>query len=80
MINRTVAAGMTVLGFREDLDQLSEEYYKNAENRYGSELASQGVDQTTISQSDWENEVLKRMERNPKSDIQVILDQIPDLE
>jgi hypothetical protein len=80
MVSRTVAAGMTVLGFREDLDQLSEEYYKNAENRYGSELASQGIDQTTISQSDWENEVLKRMERNPKSDIQVILDQVPDLE
>ena len=79
MLNRSVAAGMTVLGFREDLASLEAEYFKNAEVSYAEELARLGIDETTISDADWQKEVIARALRNPKSDIQLLLDRVPDL-
>lgn len=80
MSNRNVAAGLTVLGFRENLDILIEEFFKNAENDYITTLNQQCIDPSTITDTQWNNEVRQRVITNPQSDIQCIINKIPDLE
>jgi hypothetical protein len=80
MSNRNVAAGLTVLGFRENLDILMQEFRKNAENDYITSLNQQGIDPTTISDKQWRDEVQQRYTMSPKSDIQCIIKKLPDIE
>jgi hypothetical protein len=80
MTKQMVAAGLTVLGFRENLDELTGEYQKNAENNYGAYLKSKGIDEVTVSQRQWETEVYNRMLNNPQTDIQCLRSFEPDLE
>jgi hypothetical protein len=80
MSNRNVAAGLTVLGFRENLDILLDEYFKNAEAAYVTELEKQGIDPSTVSEAEWNDAVRQRVITKPQSDIQCIMHNVPDLE
>lgn len=80
MIKRNVAAGLTVLGFRENVDILIEEYFKNAETNYAKDLEKRGIDPSTIGETQWQEEVRQRVVTNPQSDIQLLIGRYPELE
>jgi hypothetical protein len=80
MNTRKVAGGLTVLGFRENVDILLDEYFKNAESDYAEEIESKGIDPSTIDEGQWYAEVAKRAYQKPMSDIQVLLSKRPKLE
>lgn len=80
MSTRNVAAGLTVLGFRENVDVLIDEYFKNAETDYAENLEKQGIDPSSISENQWKEEVRQRVITNPRSDIQLLINKVPNLE
>lgn len=80
MPTRNVAAGLTVLGFRENVDLLLAEYYKNAANAYILSLKQSEINPDDIDDETWQHNVDERFFQQPSTDLQLIMNNVPDRE
>jgi len=80
MIKRNVAAGLTVLGFRENIDLLLDEYYKNAVNTYIISLKNSEINPSNVDDDTWNHNTTERYLQHPTTDLQLILKKVPNLE
>ena len=71
--SRPVCAGVTVLGFRRNLEELEDEFCKNAEHSFASSLEDRQVDASELTDDQWEAGVNERYNNEPQSDLQVLL-------
>lgn len=80
MPTRNVAAGLTVLGFRENVDLLLDEYYKNAANAYILSLKQSEINPDDIDDETWQHNVDERFFQQPSTDLQLIMNNVPNRE
>jgi hypothetical protein len=71
-LSRPVCAGVTVLSFRQNLDELVDEFWKNAENSYALSLEDKGINTSAFTDKQWKTGATEFFTESPLCDLQIL--------